>query len=104
MLPPLQITTWPCITEAMHLLGFPAAQEKLRLQLEMGILRLYEPDYADARRVCELMRKYADAPMDFADASLVVAAEHLNIARILTFDAHFYAYRIRDKTSFEVLS
>ncbi len=102
-LPPFQVTTWPCVTEAMHLLRFPVAQEKLRRQIETGILRLYEPDYADGLRACALMRKYADAPMDFADASLVVAAERLNITCILTFDRHFYAYRINDNTSFEVL-
>ena len=58
---------------------------------------------ADALRVCALMRKHADAPMDFADASLVAAAEVLGITRILTLDSHFYAYRINDKTPFEVI-
>jgi len=41
--------------------------------------------------------------MDFADASLVVAAEVSNITRILTFDGHFYAYRIHNKVPFAVL-
>jgi predicted nucleic acid-binding protein len=41
--------------------------------------------------------------MDFADASLVVAAEELGIRQILTFDRHFYAYRINDSLDFEVL-
>ena len=99
---PRYITTWPCITEAMHLLGIPSAQEKLRLQVEAGILGLYEPTHADALRAFALMRRYADTPMDFADASLVVAAEVLHISRILTFDNHFYAYRIHDKTPFDV--
>jgi predicted nucleic acid-binding protein len=68
-----------------------------------GILRLSAPTYENALRAFALMRRYADAPMDFADASLVVTAEVLNISRILTFDRHFYVYRINDKTSFEVL-
>jgi predicted nucleic acid-binding protein len=41
--------------------------------------------------------------MDFADASLVIAAEILAVRKILTFDAHFYAYRIHDRFTFEVL-
>lgn len=41
--------------------------------------------------------------MDFADASLGVAAEALNLTRILTFDRHFYAYQIHGSTPFEVL-
>ena len=103
-IPPRYITTWSCVTEAMHLLGIPPAQEKLRLQIEAGILLLYETTNADALRACSLMRRYIDAPMDFADASLVVSAEVLNITRILTFDRHFHAYRINDTTPFEVVS
>jgi hypothetical protein len=103
-IPPRYITTWPCLTEALYLLGIPPAQERLRRQIEAGILHLYEPNHRDALRAFELMRRYADAPMDFADASMVVAAEVLDITRILTFDRHFYAYRINGNTSFEVLT
>jgi uncharacterized protein len=100
------ITTWPCITEAMYLLGRVGilAQENLRKQIELGVLLLPNPTQEDAVRACALMRQYADTPMDFADASLVVAAEKLSITRILTFDEHFYAYRINGKTPFEVVS
>ena len=48
------------------------------------------------------MRRYADAPMDFADASLVAAAEALGLTRILTLDHHFYAYQIHGRTLFDV--
>ncbi len=97
------LTTWPCITEAMYLLRTAPFQEKLRQQIERGILNLHSAAQQDAERSCELMRIYADAPMDFGDASLVVAAEIFNITRILTLDQHFYAYRINNTTSFEVL-
>jgi hypothetical protein len=40
------------------------------------------------------MKQYADLPMDLADASLVVVAEELDEARILTTDQHdFNIYR-----------
>ncbi len=98
------VTSWPCMTEAMYLLGRvgPHAQEVLRRQIEAGLFTLVEPSRGDILRMCALMRRYADAPMDFADASLVVAAETLGITRILTLDRHFYAYRIHDKAQFEV--
>ena len=51
----------------------------------------------------ELMETYHDLPMDFADASLVTVAEALSITQIFTLDSHFYAYRINDRTPFEVL-
>jgi predicted nucleic acid-binding protein len=96
------VATWPCLTEAMYLVG-ARGQEKLRRQIEGGLFKLYTPTQADMLRAFALMRKYADAPMDFADASLVVAAEVLRITRILTLDSHFYVYRIHDKTHFEVI-
>ena len=49
------------------------------------------------------MRQYADTPMDFADASLVAAAEALGIGRVFTIDSHFYAYQRADGQDFEVL-
>lgn len=95
-------TTWACMTEAMYLVGI-IGQEKLRKQIEAGVFRFYNAAQADALRVCILMRQYHDIPMDFADASLVVAAENLNLSLILTLDSHFYAYRIHGKIPFEVL-
>jgi predicted nucleic acid-binding protein len=96
------VTTWPCVTEAMHLLGHQG-RETLRAQIVQGVLTLHPATQQHAERACFLMQRYADAPMDFADASLVVAAEVLNLTRILTIDRHFYAYRINDHTPFEVL-
>jgi predicted nucleic acid-binding protein len=98
------VTTWPCMTEAMHLLDRygAQAQELLRRQIERGIFIITTPRPEDALRICALMRQYGDAPMDFADASLVVAAEVLGLTGVLTLDHHFYAYRINGKIPFDV--
>jgi hypothetical protein len=41
-----------------------------------------------------LMKKYADTPMDFADATLVGAADQLGIVDVLTLDRRgFSTYR-----------
>lgn len=42
-----------------------------------------------------LMDKYADRPMDFADASLLWLADALGIADIATLDSGFHSYRTR---------
>ena len=100
------LTTWPCLTEAMHIVRVQAgigAQEKLLAQVVRRVYGLVSPTAEDAARACELMRQYADTPMDFADASLVVAAENLGLSKILTFDHHFFAYRIKGKIPFVVL-
>ena len=57
----------------------------------------------DDERMQELMEQYKDTPMDLADASLVVAAEVLNIARVFTTDTDFYVYRRHGNQPFEVL-
>ena len=42
------------------------------------------------------MERYADHPMDLADASLVTAAEALSTRRIFTIDRNdFSTYRVR---------
>jgi predicted nucleic acid-binding protein len=49
-----------------------------------------------------LLRQYRDRPMDLADASLVLLAEHTGLTEILTIDrADFDIYRLADGRSFE---
>ena len=45
--------------------------------------------------VRKLLDQYADAPMDFADASLLWVADELGIADIATLDSAFHIYRTR---------
>lgn len=45
-------------------------------------------------RAAALMRKYAETPMDFADATLLLLADQLNIVEIATLDRRgFSTYR-----------
>ena len=67
------------------------------------ILLFYDLTEADAQRMADLMEAYRDTPMDLADASLVAAAESLNIQRVFTLDSDFYAYRRHLKDPFEVI-
>jgi predicted nucleic acid-binding protein len=88
-------TAWPVVTEALYLLGFShAAQDALWEMLERDALHLLPLDRADGPRMRELMRKYADLPMDLADAALVRLAERERIRRVFTLDRRdFEAYR-----------
>lgn len=100
------ITTWPCFTEAMYLLGrdlgYPA-QEELLAYVSDRLLRIHFQTEDDCDRMRTLMKTYWDAPMDLADASLVVAAETLGLRRVFTLDRHFYAYRLADGSALEVV-
>src|SRR4051794_4844985 len=100
------VSTWPCVTEAMYLLGRNAAwngQELLWNLIEKDQLEIHSPKTAETRRMPALMEKYQDAPMDLADASLVVTAETRGRRRIFTLDSHFRAYRAHDTEPFEVV-
>lgn len=100
------LTTWPCLTEVMYLLwragGLPA-QDELWGYLADGLVVLHMPAAAEWERIRTLMQQYHDAPMDLADASLVTAAERLQLRRIFTLDRHFYAYRIDGQHPFDVV-
>jgi predicted nucleic acid-binding protein len=58
---------------------------------------LYEITLNDMPRIVELIRKYADRPMDFADATLVTAAERTGIHEIISIDSDFDIYRLMSK-------
>ena len=48
-----------------------------------------------------LMERYVDTPMDYADATLVLLAEGLGVADVVTLDRRgFAAYRTRQGKSF----
>ncbi len=106
-LPPGKLlTTWPCFTEAMYLLGSAGGywyQEALWKLRSAGHLIFHELTPAETDRMAELMGKYHDIPMDLADASLVVAAESRNLYRVFTTDGDFYIYRLKDGKAFEVI-
>jgi uncharacterized protein len=54
--------------------------------------------------MANLIERYADLPMDLADASLVVLAENLGHGRILTVDRRdFSVYRWQNDRPFENL-
>lgn len=89
-------TVWPVITEAMHLVGSLAAQERLWDVLEQARLRLMPLDAADISGIRALMTKYTDLPMDLADAALVHVAERERLHTVFTIDrADFGVYRLQ---------
>ena len=97
-------TVWPALTEAMQLLADTRnGRDELCDMVSDGLLKLLPVDAADVGRIRELMRKYADVPMNFADAALVCVAERDRLTRIVTFDSDFDIYRLQRRTRFIVL-
>lgn len=93
------VTVWPAVVEAMYLLAFSArAQQALWEILETRLIDLLPLDTSDVPRMRELMAKYADLPMDMADAALLCVAEREGLRRVLTLDQRdFGVYRLARK-------
>ncbi|MCA1842094.1 MAG: PIN domain-containing protein [Actinobacteria bacterium] len=100
------VTTCPAFTEAMYLLsraGGPAGRQALWRLVFTDRLQLADLDRAALKRTAALMDKYADRPMDLADATLVALAEIRSQRRIFTLDNDFAIYRIHGRTRFDIV-
>jgi predicted nucleic acid-binding protein len=90
------ITTPAVITEAMYLVGGTAAGAQALAEFVAGSsMTIYDmcqpPDLLEAAR---MMERYEDTPMDFADATLLLLAEVLEVFDVLTLDRRgFSTYR-----------
>jgi predicted nucleic acid-binding protein len=99
------ITTWPVLTEAVHLItrwvGVDSATALVE-EVTYGDIAMWDLTPQSRAQLPALMRRYADLPMDLADASLVLLAEHLGHGRILTTDQRdFRTYRWKNRKPFE---
>lgn len=90
-------TTDAVLRDAFHLLapGSTGAAELMRFVAERYVA-LIGLEHADHLRAFELMEQYADRPMDYADASVVVVAERLETLQVFTLDTgDFATYQIK---------
>lgn len=101
------VTTWPVLTETCHLLGSrlgPGAVLAFVALVRAGGVDVFQLDDGHWPRIEELMTEYRDLPMDLADASLVILAEHLGSGRILSTDRRdFRTYRWKNHRPFRNL-
>ena len=102
------ITTYPVITEVCHLLLKRRGSQAMLAFIESyqkNAFKLFQIEsLSHKQRIWELMKQYEDLPMDFADASLVILAEHLGHGRILSTDKRdFHTYRWKNTQPFSNL-
>lgn len=91
------MTTWPVLTEALHLLGFSVnAQLRLLNWIERGALTVGDLAPGSVAAAARLMDAYRDRPMDLADASVVLLAIQSGVRDVLSIDSDFDIYRLPD--------
>ncbi|WP_153338721.1 type II toxin-antitoxin system VapC family toxin [Nocardia aurantia] len=95
------------ITEAAYLIGTRlGAEAEVRFlgDFAEGLFEVESVHPADWLRIAQLVARYRDWPLGTADASVVAAAERLNITRVATVDRrHFSAVRPKHVDAFELL-
>jgi len=72
--------------------------------LRSGAITVLPIDDGDTAELETLMKRYADRPMDFADATLVRLAQRERLATVFTVDHDdFETYRIDGRRRFRVV-
>jgi len=89
------VSTIAVFTEVSHMLDFSTAAQSDFYEWVMykGVV-ISDINQNDMPRIIELTQKYADLPMDFADATLIVSAEKTGIREIISLDRDFDIYRL----------
>lgn len=96
-----------CVTEVAYLVGTrlgPDAEVRLLGDLAGGALISESVAAGDWLRIAELVSDYRDLPLGTVDASVVAAAERLDITSIATLDRrHFNVVRPSHAPAFQML-
>jgi predicted nucleic acid-binding protein len=101
--PPL-LTCEAVFAETLHLLAdLPPSPAALARLYNDGILRIDFAFRDHAQSVWDLLEKYRDLPMDFADACLVRMTELHDDCAVWTTDGHFRFYRRHGRKSIPFL-
>lgn len=99
------ITSWAVLTESFYLLNdWRKGQSELwEFILADGVLPVDIPSNSHGR-IRDLMSKYADKPMDLADATIVLLAEIHKISTVFTLDiGDFLIYRPKHCSHFDII-
>ena len=99
------VTSQAVLTELFHLVGDSRHEIEAAWQfVRSGAVVLAAIDDSELSHLQALMSRYADRPMDFADATLVYLAKREALSTVFTVDhADFDTYRIEGRRRFRVL-
>ena len=100
-------TTDAVVTEVMYFLSEaakgPRAFAELLIASEVRVAESAQPEQVMV--AARLMEKYTDTPMDFADATLVLLADELNVTDVFTLDHRgFSTYRTSRGKAFRIVA
>jgi uncharacterized protein len=98
-------TSEAVLTELFHRVGDSRREMEAAWQLvRSGAIVLATIEDSELPQIHALVSRYADCPMDFADATLVYLAKREDLSTVFTVDhADFNTYRIDGRRRFRVM-
>jgi len=98
-------STEAVLTEVLYISNFSITAQCAALDFVLeSVVEIVPSNIESMKKTKTLMKKYADLPMDFADATLVCLAMQTGMQNIVTFDQKDFAiYRLPKKKSFTIM-
>ena len=93
------------LTEVLYILNFSITAQCAALDFVLkSVVEIVPSTTGSLKKTKNLMKKYADLPMDFADATIVCLATETGMQNIVTFDKKDFAiYKLPKKKSFTIM-
>jgi len=90
-------STEAVLTEVLYLLNFSVKAQSAAIDFVLkSVVEIIPSSVASLKKAKDLIKKYSDLPMDYADATLVCLAIDTGILDIITFDKKdFNIYRFK---------
>ena len=98
-------STEAVLTEVLYILNFSIKAQCAAIDFILeAVVEIVPASIESLKKAKNLMKKYADLPMDYADASIVCLATETGIRNVVTFDKKdFTIYKLLKKKSFTIM-
>ncbi len=98
-------STEAVLTEVLYILNFSIKAQCAALDFVLeSIVDIVPSNAQSLKKTKMLMKKYADLPMDFADATIVCLTAETGMHNVVTFDKKDFAiYRLPKKKTFTIM-
>lgn len=92
-------STEAVLTEVLYLLNFSVKAQTAVIDFVLkSVVEIIPSSVESLKKVKNLIKKYSDLPMDFADATIVNLAMDTGIHNVVTFDQKdFNIYRLKNQ-------
>ena len=94
-----QYSTEAVLTEVLYLLNFSVKAQTAAIDFVLkSVVEIIPSSVESLKKVKNLIKKYSDLPMDYADATIVNLAMDTGIQNVITFDQKdFNIYRLKNQ-------